>query len=70
MSHWPAIFEGDGSPAFEGLTQTFVYFPDRGVERHGKGKMVGRKRTQVTLMLQAKDSIQHSSGTVYQKALI
>lgn len=45
MSHWPAIFEGDGSPAFECRTQTFVYFSDRGVERHTKGKMVGRSIT-------------------------
>lgn len=45
MSHWPAIFEGDGSPAFECWTQTFVYFSNRGVERHTKGKMVGRSIT-------------------------
>lgn len=45
MSHWPAIFEGDGSPAFECRTQTFVYFPDRGVERHKRGKMVVRNAT-------------------------
>lgn len=42
MSHWLAISEGDGSPAFEYWTQIFVYFPDRGAERHEKGKMVGR----------------------------
>lgn len=45
MSHWPAIFEGDGSPALECRTQTFVYFPDRGVERHAEGEMVGRDTT-------------------------
>lgn len=42
MSHWPAIFEGDGSSASESPTPTFVYFADRGVERHKKGKMVDR----------------------------
>lgn len=42
MSHWRAISEGDGSPAFECWTWTFVYFPDRRAERHEKGEMVGR----------------------------
>lgn len=40
MSHWPAISEGDGSLAFECRTRPFVYFPDRGAERHTEGKMV------------------------------
>lgn len=45
MSHWPDIFEGDGSPAFECWTQSFVYFPGRGFERQEKGKMVDRNVT-------------------------
>lgn len=44
MSHWRAISEGDGSPAFECRTRTFVYFPDRRAERHEKGEKGRQKR--------------------------
>lgn len=44
MSHWRAISEGDGSPAFECWTRTFVYFPDRRAERHEKGENGRQKR--------------------------
>lgn len=37
MSHWPDIFEGDGSSAFESWSQTCVYFPGRGAGGGGEG---------------------------------
>lgn len=46
-------WRGDGSPAFESWTQTFVYSLDRGAERHQKGKMVGRNTSLHTSPLHA-----------------
>lgn len=52
--------KGDGSPAFERRTQTFVYFTDRGAERHKKGKMVGRNVRLYISVLQVMVLIKYS----------